>query len=594
MAISGTLNSTDYDGRYIQFKWTASQNIKENKSEITWTLKGAGDATYGWYKAGNFKITIDGATILSSSEDTRIKLENGTVVASGVKTLTHNSDGTRSFTVKIQAGIYTYAVNCRGEKTFTLDPIPVASRVDVSDTSVDMGTIVTFTITRSSSSLTHKLTYSFEGESGSIGSDIETFKMWRVPLSLASRIPDKTSGTCVITCITYDGETELGRTTTNMTIRVPSSTRPTVDISVSEAVQEVADTFGVYVKGLSRLAITATGAGAYGSTVTSHTITFNGVTYAGNSIETDVLTSSGDITIQATATDSRGYSSRKIVTVAVENYNKPYITKFEVVRCDADGTENEEGENAKIVIDGGVTNLTGNSAVYTLKYKNSDEAYYTSQTLPDKDLAISKTIIVKNVDVDLSHDFGITITDEFSQTDASATLGTAFTLMDYHASGKGIAIGKVSEKERVLEVNLETDFNEPVNINEPININGPINFNSSPWIKVDPTSFHSAVTNYTTRGVEYRKIGPQVYIQGRVVLGSTYDGSTITMFTLPEECYPRVLRYHYVPSKNYGIGRMYVSTAGEVKLEWIRKLADGTAITGAVDWLDVSLDYFID
>ena len=33
-------------------------------------------------------------------------------------------------------------------------------------------------------------------------------------------------------------------------------------------------------------------------------------------------------------------------------------------------------------------------------------------------------------------------------------LSTGFTLMDFHSSGKGMAIGKVSEKENAFEVGL--------------------------------------------------------------------------------------------------------------------------------------------
>lgn len=127
MALSGTVNSSSYKGRYLQLTWSATQNVANNTSTISWTLKGAGNSTesgVSWYMAGNFKVVIDGSTVYSKSQDYRIQLSNGTTVASGTKTITHNTDGTRSFSISIQGGIYYYAVNCTGSGSFSLNQIP--------------------------------------------------------------------------------------------------------------------------------------------------------------------------------------------------------------------------------------------------------------------------------------------------------------------------------------------------------------------------------------------------------------------------------------------------------------------------------------
>ena len=122
MATSGSLSTTKYEGRYLILSWTATQSVEDNTSTIKWTLKGAGDAKSSWYYAGNFKVVIAGSTVYSSS--TRIKLYKGTTVASGTKTISHNTDGTKSVAMSAQAGIYTVAVNCSGSKKFTLTDIP--------------------------------------------------------------------------------------------------------------------------------------------------------------------------------------------------------------------------------------------------------------------------------------------------------------------------------------------------------------------------------------------------------------------------------------------------------------------------------------
>lgn len=121
MALSGSVSSTNYSGRYIKLDWTATQSTANNTSTISWTLKGAGTASAGWYMSGNFKVIIDGSQEYFSAD--RIQLKDGTVIASGSKTINHNSDGTKSFSISIEAGIYTYAVNCKGSGTFSLNQI---------------------------------------------------------------------------------------------------------------------------------------------------------------------------------------------------------------------------------------------------------------------------------------------------------------------------------------------------------------------------------------------------------------------------------------------------------------------------------------
>lgn len=123
MASSGSFNTSGYSGRYLTFSWSvASQNIANNQTTINWNLKGAGGPTNNYYKAGNFAVVIDGTTVYSSA--TRINLFNGTLVASGSYTITHNSDGNRSFSASAQAGIYTVAVNCSGSGSWALPQIP--------------------------------------------------------------------------------------------------------------------------------------------------------------------------------------------------------------------------------------------------------------------------------------------------------------------------------------------------------------------------------------------------------------------------------------------------------------------------------------
>lgn len=123
MASSGSFGTSAYSSRNLTFSWwTNGQDINGNYTDIGWNLVGSGGGTSNYFVSGNFKVIIDNEQVYFSS--TRIRLYNGTVVASGTKRIYHNNDGSRSFSAYAEAGIYTVAVNVSGSGSWELDSIP--------------------------------------------------------------------------------------------------------------------------------------------------------------------------------------------------------------------------------------------------------------------------------------------------------------------------------------------------------------------------------------------------------------------------------------------------------------------------------------
>lgn len=460
MATSGTLNTNGYDGRYLQFSWTATQDVLNNKSTVTWTLKGAGTGSVGYYESGNFAVIIDGNWVYSTGKWDRIRLYDGTVVASGTKTFYHKADGTCTFNVSIQAGIYTYDVNCTASTTFTLTQIPRASSVTVSDNSPDMGETVTFNISRAATAFTHKLTLTWGGATSDIATGVGTSATWAIPLSLANNIPDKASDTCYITCITYNGSTEVGRKQISMTLNVPASIKPSISaVTISEAESGLASKFGAYIQNKSKLKIVTTASGSYKSTIKKYEVKILGKTYTGGTVTSDIITLGGSIGVIVTVTDSRGRTDETIETVSVLYYTDPRITAFSVDRCNIDGTLNDEGEYLKIAYAFNITSLNDkNDKTYTIAYKLKDASNYT--TLETGNIYNADTTVISKTvfSGDNSYDFKLTVTDYFKPVFVTDDVPTAFTLMDFHSSGTGMAIGKVAETADLLEIALDVKF----------------------------------------------------------------------------------------------------------------------------------------
>ena len=114
MALNGSFKSSKtgnygYGPTGLIFSWSATQDVTNNRSTISWTLTtthDSGDMTSGWwYKAGPINMTMTATNGLFSgtssySNGSRIELHGGgTQIASGTAVLTHNSNGVGSFNV---------------------------------------------------------------------------------------------------------------------------------------------------------------------------------------------------------------------------------------------------------------------------------------------------------------------------------------------------------------------------------------------------------------------------------------------------------------------------------------------------------------
>lgn len=434
----------------------SSYNVANNTSVVSWNLKLYRPYNISSSASKAYKVVINGSTVKSGT--TTIGGSGTKTIASGTKTISHNADGSKTISFSFSL---TFDITWSGTKIGTgsksgslkLTTIPRATTPTVSASSVNMGSNVTINMPRASSSFTHTLQYTFAGATTTIGTGLATSKAWTIPITLASSIPNATSGTLTFTCITYNGSTKIGSKTVSITAVVPGTIVPTASVTVSEAVAKVASTFGTYAKGLSKLNVTASGAGSYGSTIKSYRVVANGATYTSASFTTGVLSSSGNMTITATVTDSRGRTATATKTISVANYSNPGISGLSASRVDNSVADNYD--NLSVVVKGSVSAINGNNGSYKIDLKKSTDSAYPSTPISTgslTDYAVNTTVTLNNIDVDSSYNLRLTITDGYgNSTTKVIDVPTAFTLVDYHTSGKGLAFGKVAEKDNYIE-----------------------------------------------------------------------------------------------------------------------------------------------
>ena len=340
MASSGSLNTTAYDGRCLKFSWSVStQNIANNTTTIKWTLSGAGASSVGYYKAGNFKVVIDGKTVYSST--TRINLYDGTTVKTGTYTFTHGANGSKTFKASVEAGIYTVAVNCTGSATFTLPTIPRASTI----LSVAGNKITdTFSVKYSKAVSTYNDTLQIAVKGKTVSQTIANYSSG-TGFSLSNALKkdiysvsqSSQSATLVFQLATYNGTSKVGMSDSITKSVTVNNSQPSIGgISYADTnAKTLAITSDAtkIIRGYSTLQITLTGIKAVnGATVseitctigdTTKTTTYTGTVITSAVINFGVVNVSGDTPLNVTVKDSRGSTAQTSIMVTVCDYEKP-------------------------------------------------------------------------------------------------------------------------------------------------------------------------------------------------------------------------------------------------------------------------------
>ena len=208
-----------------------TQNIAENYTTVTANCYCVRDSGYAYsgYKT-TVNCTLDGTTESKTLAGFDISASNPKILlGSFTKKVYHNADGTKTVSADFTWNSEnSYVGTITGSASKILTTIPRASSVTATDANI--GSASAININRASSNLTHTLTYSFSGLSGTIATKTSSTSVgWTVPTSFYQKIPNSSSGTVTITCDTYSGETKIGTKTTTMTISVTESSKPVID-----------------------------------------------------------------------------------------------------------------------------------------------------------------------------------------------------------------------------------------------------------------------------------------------------------------------------------------------------------------------------
>lgn len=385
-----------------------------------------------------------------------------------------------------------------GEKTVNVTlNVPSASVPTVSPSTVVMGNILTILTNRKSSNFKHKLSYSFNGATGTLDTDATTSFSWHVPLDLAKQIKDKTSGDGTITCVTYNGTATVGTKTVSFKASVPNSstTQPSVSSLVLAPYGTVPSAFsGLYIQTKTGIKATFTATSTY-STISSYKMTIGSITRDGNPAILTSFSTAGDKTVIGTVTDARGYSTSVTKSVTVLPYGIPKVVPYSgekaviCERCTSDGTINDAGTCLRLKVGRNYSKVMAgatqkNFCSLGIRYKTSTTSSYSSDTIlissdgkhtyPVGTKVVTESDNVDELDIAIpnivaspttSYDVRIFAKDTMGEeTTYDVPIPTAGTDFHLREGGDGGAFGKYSEEADLLEVDWNFKANKKTTV----------------------------------------------------------------------------------------------------------------------------------
>lgn len=452
MATNGSTKVTVTSWNDLVFAWSlSSQSITNNTSTITWTLKltSTSDGRIDSNTSKEWRVTVNG-TVYSGTNTVGISNNSTKILASGSTIIKHNDDGTKTFNYSFSQyfGITfsgSQIGSISGSGSGTLSTIPRASNFTVSEGT--LGVAQTITVTRQTTAFTHGLTYSCGGVKTQLICAWNTASekvSFTPPLDLAWQAANGNRVWVDIHLQTYDsGGTPIGNTITKgVWMTIPESVRPSCSVSVSDPTG-YASKYGAYIQGQSKMVIKVTPSTAYGSAITGCLVVADGNRFTTSEVTTPVIQSTGSVEIYADVTDTRGRLGSTATTVTVLPYTRPVITTLKVHRCNQDGTENDRGLYGKVTYSYTIDSLNNkNDMSAFIQYKKTSETKYTSVELP-KTFSVTNGTFVFAADDGSTYDVQLLIADGFVSAGHRTTLSTAYTLIHYAPSGKGITLGGI-------------------------------------------------------------------------------------------------------------------------------------------------------
>lgn len=499
MATSGYIETNHTYDSYFWLYWSqVSQSIETNSTKIRWSV--------GVYCGHNFylnaiqmsSVEINGAQVYAGGTYSNFYSGDHTI-ASGTLDVPHNADGSKTMYVNWFWGrLYNGHYYEADGYNYTLTAIPRKSTLVGGN-----GTLAaqqSLTITKANAAFRHSISYSCGEASGTVTEITDAAVVtWTPPISLAEQSAGSNTVRITLSLKTYNGDTELGENTYSYDYTIPEdeNTRPTATLTLAPSSELISAFDGLYIQGKTKLAIGFENVTAkYGATVSQYRATVDGKEYTGSGIVSEILSKSGEVTVTAYITDSRGISSLPITgSVTVIPYSRPSVVPIsgrenvECFRCDENGIASATGEYLHIragrsyspVSSGGTQK---NFCLLQYRHKQADSETYSGwNVLIAKASLLSDSVDLVIADVVpnplYSYDVQIGVSDDIGESNVLYfPIPSQDIPLHLGAGGKNVGIGRAANyaNDHRVDIGWATHFEKPAEFQDDAEFIGDTSF----------------------------------------------------------------------------------------------------------------------
>lgn len=323
-----------------------SKNIANNTSTVSYKFytksRSSSGGFYNYYHTGKTSVVINGKTVHNrTGRDFDVRGGKVQQLASGTTTVSHNEDGTKSFSFSASLWSSGGAGNISGN--FTLSKIPRKSDFYVKNengsgiTRFYAGDKIKVEINKKVSSFTHTLSIKYLNKEETLISKTSSSTIYYSNSNkiMENYMQNLRSMPIDFVLYTYDGNARIGYVVKRLTIDVPSSASPTINsVNVTEANQNKINIIGEtpFYQLLSDLNVITDASAKYGASIKNISVSLGNLSKSGSNVILDNVNLKGDQNIKVTVKDSRGFSESTTKTINLSPYNLPNISFFNAYR----------------------------------------------------------------------------------------------------------------------------------------------------------------------------------------------------------------------------------------------------------------------
>jgi len=442
--VANTEKGDPLDYKWLEIHASAIENTEGNYSDVYAYMIMDGNGTANTQVLEAY-LEINGTQVGYRSGSWTYS--SGAVIVEGTVRVSHNSDGTKSITIKGHfSGRFKSGGTSDLSATVSLATIPRQTVPSIPNP-LTSGQSNRITTKRNNSTYKHRFTWGFGSLTGQFPTDTWSTSTtyysadyfdWTISDDMIDEMPSTQSvGKGWMRCYTYNSSNVLVGIDEQF-IYIQPGFGPTIEKNSDGYLDSYSETAlggdgtslsskignNAILKGVSGRTATVKATTSHGATLTSLSITCGDVSQTLTDVKSGTeytLTISGlqNGTVTITATDSRSKTDTITYSGTVYDYSKPALKSFDAVRASdlADYVEKNSAVITGVFFNGVIGDVTNNVKVNFTNITNGNEEYDTNVTLYNNTFTANPTKNITNVVYNQNYMFQVTVTDSLGFSD---------------------------------------------------------------------------------------------------------------------------------------------------------------------------------